>query len=146
MEKDRKELKTLSILILALVAFSLVKLIVDVCVNGIPQITQIPQGLTKEIVDVIVIITLALTCVAFLPEIYIGIKGIRVANNNAKGKAHLVWAIILIVFSVIAVAGGISNLVKNVDAMNIINLFDVVLDVLLYVAYFVYARRIAKAN
>ena len=146
MEKNRKELKTLSIVILALVAFSLVKLIVDLCVNGIPQITPIPQGLTKEIVDVIVIITLALTCVAFLPEIYIGIKGIRVANNNAKGKAHLVWAIILIVFSVIAVAGGISNLVKNVNTMNIINLCDVVIDGLLYVTYFDYARKIAKAN
>ena len=146
MEKNRKELKILSIVILALVAFSLVKLIVDVCVNGIPQITPIPQGLTKEIVDVIVIITLALTCVAFLPEIYIGIKGIRVANNNAKGKAHLVWAIILIVFSAIAVAGAISNLVKNVNTMNIVNLCDVVIDGLLYVTYFDYARKIAKEN
>ena len=73
MEKNRKELMTFSIVILVLAAFTLVKLIVNACVNGLPQITEIPEGFTKEAVQVITIIAYVLSFLTLLPQIYIGV-------------------------------------------------------------------------
>lgn len=145
MEKERKELKWFSILILALATFSLIRAIVSVCVNGLPQPTEIPEGMTKEIANIVVIISFALSLVALLPQIYVGVKGIKIANGAPSGKAHIVWAIILAVFAVIAVISAIINLTKVLNFDTVLKALDPAIDVIIYVFYYIYARKIAKA-
>ena len=145
MEKERKELKWFSILILALATFSLVSAIVRVCVKGLPQLTEIPEGMTKEMANIVVIISFALSLVALLPQIYIGVKGIKIANGAPSGKAHIVWAIILAVFAVIAVISAISSLTKVLNFDTVLNVLDPAIDVVIYVFYYIYACKIAKA-
>ena len=53
MEKNKKELKILSILILALTALSLVNIIVGLCANGLPKSEPVPEGMTEEIIQIV---------------------------------------------------------------------------------------------
>lgn len=142
MEKNRKELKSFSILILALVALSLIRAIVNVCLNGVPQISA-TEGLTKEMIQVVSIIALVVSLLLLLPQIYVGVKGIKIANGAPSGKAHIVWAIILAVCAVIALISAISALIKAFNFDSILNLIDPAVDVAAYVFYYIYARRVA---
>lgn len=143
MEKNRKELKSFSILILALVAFSLIRTIVDLCLNGVPQISA-TEGLTKEMIQVASIIALVISFLLLLPQIYVGVKGIKIANGATSGKAHIVWALILAVLAGIALIYAIFNLTKAFNFDSIMNLIDPAIDVATYVFYFIFARRVAR--
>ena len=145
MEKNRKNLRDFSIIILALVALSLIRSIVTVCINGFPQPTNIPEGMTKEIAKVITIITFALSFVLLLPQIYLGVKGIKIANGSStSGKAHIIWALILIVFSAITVISSISDLTKAFNLDSVLNLLGPVVDLALFAFYYIYARKVAN--
>ena len=147
MEKARKDLKVYSIVILALTAIVLIGNIVSVCVKGLPPVTEIPEGLTKETVEIIKIISFALTFVVLIPQIFVGIKGIKVAKNpDARGKAHMVWAIILAVLSAVAVISGTIDLVKKFDVDLLLGVINNVLDVCIFIGYYLCARKIANAK
>ena len=144
MEQNKKELKWLSIVILALVALSLIRAIVNVCINGLPVAKDVPAGMTKELVQIVTIIAFVASLLLLLPQIYLGVKGLKIANGAESGKAHLVWAIVLIVLSAIAAINGISNLTKVFNLDSVMNLLGPAVDVLLFVCYYVYARKIAN--
>ena len=147
MEKNRKDLRIYSIVILALVALVLIRNIVSVCVNGLPPITEIPEGFTKETVEIIKIISFALTFVVLIPQVFVGLKGIKVANNpDVRGEAHMVWAIILAVLSAVAVISGIIDLVKKFDVDLLLAVINNVLDVCIFIGYYLCARKIANAK
>jgi hypothetical protein len=103
------------------------------------------EGMTKEMANVVVIISFVLSLVALLPQIYVGVKGIKIANGAPSGKAHIVWAIILAVFAAIAVISAISNLTKVLNFDAVLTALDPAIDVVIYVFYYIYARKIAKA-
>lgn len=143
MEKNKIELKVVSILILAFIVMSIAGNVINACVNGLPTVNEVPEGLTKEAVDIIAIVIFALTFVVCLPQIYIGIKGLRISNGaSAGGKAHKVWAIILAIFAVIALISSISGVVKAFSVPKLVNLLDPIIDVALYAYYYVLCRRI----
>ena len=144
MEKNRKELKAFSILILVVVALDLIITIINVCANGIPQITEVPEGMTPEMVKVSSIVAFALSIVIFIPQIYIGIKGIKIANGASSGKAHMIWAIILTIFACISTVAGISGLFKVFNADAVFALLRPVIDVIAFIGYYIYARKVAK--
>ena len=144
MEKERKELKLLSIVILAFVALSVVKSIVDLCVNGLPQAKDIPEGFSVELFRVISIIMCIIGFIVYIPQIYVGIKGLQIANGaNYSGKAHIIWAIILAVFAGIGVISGITEIFNGFKIVKLLNVLDTAIDVALYVYYIRYARSIA---
>jgi hypothetical protein len=141
MEKNKKELKLLSIAILVLAALVVVKSILNVCINGIK--VEPVEGLSAEVVQVIAIIAFVLSFVVLLPQIYVGIKGIQIANGAKSGKAHIVWAVILAVFAVIALISSFGGLAKfSFNA--VLNVITPAIDVLLYVCYIIYARKVAN--
>ena len=47
------------------------------------------------------IVVLSVAVLMLLPQIYIGIKGIRIAKKPDSSRAHIVWGIILIVLTAI---------------------------------------------
>ena len=142
MEKNRKDLKTLSILVLALVGLTLVRAIVSACVNGIPQ-AQATQGISQEMVKIMSIIAFALSFVLLLPQIYVGVKGLKIADGAPSSKAPVVWAIILAVLAAISTISAISNMLKVFNFDTILAVFDSALDVAVYICYCLCIRKIA---
>ena len=141
----KKDLKVVSIVILALLGLTLIRTIVNACVNGIPQI-QATQGLTKDILQIASIIAFVLAFVFLLPQLYLGVKGIKIADGCEFGKAPFVWVIILVILAVIATISALSNMFQAFNFDTILVAVDCALDVALYVYYYLCIRSIAKAK
>ena len=144
MRNNRKELKALSILILVIVAFDIIRNIVEACINGIPQVKEVPDGMTKEMVQVSSVIAFALIFVVLIPQIYIGIKGINIANGGVNTKAHIIWSLILAVLSGVLVVSRTTDLIKEFNYENVMDVISPAIDVVMFAFYLVYARRVAN--
>lgn len=146
MEKERKELKAFSILILAFVAIELIRAVVELCVNGIPQIPNIPADI-QQIFETFMIVVFVIVLLFYIPEVYMGIKGIKVANNpTVRGRGHIVWAVIFIIFSIIGTISSVYELTQVFNLDNAINVIDPVVNLLVYIFYYRFASKIADAR
>ena len=142
MEKNKKELKILSWVILVLALFAVVNNIVELCISGLPTATP-PEGLTVEVVKVISIIGCVIGFLVYIPQIFVGVQGIRVAGGAKAGKAHIVWAIILAVFAGISVVAGLCSFASGFTASKLASVCMAIVDIMVYVYYIIYARKIA---
>lgn len=143
MEKAKKYLSGLSILLLVFAGLSLVRLIVEIALGGL-VINEVPEGLTKEIMQIAVIVTLILSVLFMLPQIYCGIKGLKESNNPTSSRAHIVWAKIIFVLSVIALITPISALIQGTDILNnVLLLVDVLLNIIVYFLFIKYANKVS---
>ena len=141
MEKNRKDLKTLSILILILTGLTLARSVTDLIVNGLPQVPE-TDGLSQGLLRIVAIISLVIGLLLLLPQIYIGIKGMQIADGATSGKAPLVWAIILAVLAAISTISGLSNMLGSFTFGSALNFVDCALDVVVYIFYFIFARKV----
>ena len=145
MEKERKMLKEMSILVLILVGLSLVRMVVDVILNGFDW-SQI-EGLSLEASKVVIIVTWVCGLLFLLPEIFVGYKGIKVAKNPDDSKSHIVLAKIIFVCVILSLVNIILELTKSTNiAINIITIVDVVLDAVVFYLYIRYASKIRKQH
>lgn len=145
MEKNKKNLKILSILILALAVYSLVRIVLSVF-----SIDLNPENLTDGASATHLLIGQIFVCVVsvilLIPQIFVGIKGIKVSNNPDSSKAHIVWAVILTVLSVIGILSPASELIKGVAVLdNLLAVADMALDAIIYIEYINYAKKLVKA-
>ena len=145
MEKIKKTLKEASILILVLCGLTLIKNIVNVCVNGFTVASQLP-GLAADLVEITAIITFVISLLFLLPEIYVGVKGLKMANGAASGKAPIVWAIILAILAGISAISAISGLTKGINVDSILPVIDAGLDLFAYIYFIIYARKYLQAK
>lgn len=144
MEKNRKELRTISLLILVLVGFDMINRIINACTNGLPKPTDIPADMSPATAEVITIVAFVLSFVLFLPQIYIAVKGLKIANGARSGKAPVIWAFILMVLAIIALISAISNATENFNHDTAFSLFETALDIMTFAFFIVLARKIAK--
>jgi uncharacterized membrane protein len=145
MEKNKKNLKILSILILALAVYSLIRIVLSVF-----SIDLNPEDLTDGASATHLLIGQIFVCVVsvilLIPQIFVGIKGIKVSNNPDSSKAHIVWAVILTVLSVIGILSPASELIKGVAVLdNLLAVADMALDAIIYIEYINYAKKLVKA-
>ena len=145
MEKNKKNLKILSILILALAVYSLIRIVLSVF-----SIDLNPENLTDGASATHLLIGQIFVCVVsvilLIPQIFVGIKGIKVSNNPDSSKAHIVWAVILTVLSVIGILSPASELIKGVAVLdNLLAVADMALDAIIYIEYINYAKKLVKA-
>jgi uncharacterized membrane protein len=145
MEKNKKNLKVLSILILALAVYSLIRIVLSVF-----WIDLNPEDLTDGASATHLLIGQIFVCVVsvilLIPQIFVGIKGIKVSNNPDSSKAHIVWAVILTVLSVIGILSPASELIKGVAVLdNLLAVADMALDAIIYIEYINYAKKLVKA-
>lgn len=144
MEKAKRNLKVLSILILALAVYSLIRVVLSVFMIDF-DLNNLPDGATPGLVLGGQIFICVFSLILSLPQIYVGLKGIKVSNTPDSSKGHIVWAVILAVLSVIAITGPISNIINNVDLLtNVIDLIDIVLDAVIYIVYIKFAKQIRR--
>ena len=145
MEKFKKNLKVLSILVLALFLLSVIRSVVTLCINGIPEPNpeDLNETITLGVAKVISVVTVVLGFVALLPHLYVGIKGMGIANGTAtKSKAPLVWAVIIAIFAVFSTISSIRGLSEGFDAEKLLSAIDHALDVLVFGCYFYYVRKV----
>ena len=92
------------------------------------------------------IILFVVSLVLLLPQIYIGVKGMRIAKNPNSSKGHIIWAIILLVIAVLNLIDPIVGLINNGGVYdNLTTLSSVVLEIAIYYDYIKYAGAVAKA-
>lgn len=143
MDKNRKELKSFSIVILAFVALDLIKIIISLFVKGLPLPNEIPEGMSKDIVQITTIIIFVVSLIILIPQIYVGVKGLMIANGAKSGNAHIIWAIILVVLSAIATISGIVDITKAFSFDALLNILSPAVDVVIFAFYYFYAKKIA---
>ena len=147
MEKARKNLKEFSYLILFLLGLSLVRTIINLIVNGVnidAEKANLPQGLVMPIV----VITVAASFALFIPQLYVGLKGLKLANGTSEDdtfKAPIVWATILLVAAAFSIISPVQDLANNTNVIaNILAIVDHALDVVVYFLYIKFAKQVLK--
>ena len=146
MENSRKQLKIASIVVLVFWLISLVNLISALFFGDLNE-AAVPDGSPENTLMITRIFVLSLSAIMLLPQLYVGIKGLRVAANPDNSKAHIFWAVILFIVA-------LSNLIPPILAAirgesvsdNVLEAFSAVVDVIVYFDFIVYARAVLKGN
>lgn len=147
MGKTRKNLKTSSIVVLALAGLSLLNIIFELFfgeLNKELNSAVIPDGAPDNIVLIAQIFVLIISILLLLPHFYIGIKGLKIAKNPDASKGHIVWGIILIVLTVIEFFSPLLALIQgNGGAFaNISEMCSIAVDIFVLFEYVKYARAV----
>jgi hypothetical protein len=139
MENTRKELKLTSIAILVFAALSLVSVITSIIFGDFSSLADTPDGVLLASKIIVVVIA----ALILLPQVYVGVKGIKIAKAPVSTKAHIVWATILLVFAVISVLSQVGELSKAADMLDaILKIVDEVCIGVLYIFYILEAKKI----
>ncbi len=141
MESTKKNLKIMSILVLILALFSLVRVAVEIFTADYSSVDA-----TKEMIMVAQIVTAVLSIIILIPQIYVGVKGFKVAKNPDSSRGHIVWATILLVLSLIAI---IITVVQGIQDKNFKDKFaslgDAFVDIAILSSYISFAKQL-KVN
>ena len=143
MSISRNHLKEASFLVLLFTAFSFIRMIIQVFVGFEADPTQV--GVSHEIIVVTMIVMFVVGLILLLPQLYVGVKGMKIAKNPTSSKGHIVWAVILLIFSAFGIIATVSSIAEQVNVVdNVITLVDHALDVIVYCMYIKYANRVLK--
>lgn len=144
MENSKKQLKIASYLVLILAGLSLVQLIFGIIFFKVDA--GAVEGANEQMVTILKIVLMVVSGIFLLPRLYIGLKGLKVAKTPDSSKAHIIWAIILLVFACFSAFSSVSALIQQQDVGNNISaLLDAALDILVFIDFIKYANEVAKA-
>ena len=144
MNSSRRHLREASFLVLLFTAFTLIRLAVRFFVVGF-DVDPSQVSASREIIMIATIILFVINLLFLIPQTYVGIRGIKIAENPVSTKGHIVWAVILLsfaVFSIIHTSIGIAESEKLTDSIFV--LADHTLDVIVYCMYIKYANQVLK--
>ena len=145
MEDSRKQLKLTSVIILFLAVLTAARTIVEVIFGSINN-AALPDGATENLLLITKIVLLVLTAFILLPSIYIGVKGIKIANDPKPGKAHIVWAGILLVLACISVVDPIITLISSgINVDNVMGFLSVAIEIYFFNDYIKHASIIRRS-
>jgi hypothetical protein len=147
MEQTRKNLKTSSIIVLALAGLSLLNTLFELFFGALNEELNnaaIPEGAPDNIVFIARMFILAVSLLILLPHLYIGIKGLKIAKKPDSSKGHIVWGIILIVFTCIGLISPLLALLQgNGEAFgNASELCSIAVDICVLSEYVKYAKAV----
>ena len=147
MEQARKNLKTYSIIVLAFAGLSLLNMLFELFfgeLNRALHNATIPEGAPENVVLIAQIFLLVVSVLLLIPQAYIGIKGLRIANKPNSTKGHIVWGVILLVFTAMGLLSPALALIQgNGNAFeNIAELCSIAVDVLILFEYVKFARAV----
>ena len=144
MEQTRKYLKLSSIAVLALAFFSLLQIVSELLYGDLNN-AVIPEGAPENILPITKIVLFSVALLLTLPNIYIGIKGLRIAKNPNSSKGHIVWAIILLVFASLSlIEQGIGFIHDGFEFKNISAFCSIAVEVAVFVEYIRFAIAVRK--
>ena len=144
MEQTRKNLKLSSIAVLALAVFSLLQIVSELLYGELNN-AVIPEGAPENILPITKIVLFSVALLLTLPNIYIGIKGLRIAKKPNSSKGHIVWAIILLVFAALfLIEQGVGFIHDGFNFENISAFCCIVVEVTVFVEYIRLAIAVRK--
>lgn len=139
MNQAKKRLKFISECILILLAVSFVKSILEIFLTDV-KIDDVSESL---IITSKIIICLLLTAIIFIPQLYIGVRGLKIAKNPNNSKSHIVWAVIFAGFAILSIISAIVGMVNTGDiARNIFGIVNGGIDLAMYSCYIVFAKQV----
>lgn len=139
MNQAKKRLKFISECILILLAVSFVKSILEIFLTDV-TIDDVSESL---IITSKIIICLLLTAIIFIPQLYIGVRGLKIAKNPNNSKSHIVWAVIFAGFAILSIISAIVGMVNTGDiARNIFGIVNGGIDLAMYSCYIVFAKQV----
>ena len=142
MEQSRKHLKTWSIVVLIFTGLSLLDLVTELLFGDLNSVT-IPEGSPENILLITKIILLAVSLLFLLPQLYIGIKGLKMAKNPDTSRGHIVWGTILLVISVIGLIPPVIAIIKQENIFENISQFaGILIEALVFYDYVKYAKAV----
>ena len=146
MEQNRKHLKISSVIVLVLAAVTFLR-VAGEFLFGDWGTTTLPDGLSESLVLAARIVLAVITFALLAPQIYMGIKGLRIAKNPVSTKGHIVWAAILFVLAILSLIDPATALVQNINLLdNAVALISGVLSSASYFYYLWFANAVAKEN
>ena len=146
MEQTRKNLKSTSIIVLALGGLTLLNILFEVFFGEIKN-ADIPAGSPDNILLITQIFVVVLSLLMLLPQFYIGFKGLKMAKNPNASRGHIIWAIILFVFAIISMISPLIAIIKQESLFeNISELLSMSVDVIILYEYIKYAKAVSKMN
>ena len=149
MQKTRKNLKSTSIVVLALAGLSFISLVFEIFFGDLKEMLKtapIPEGAPANIVLITQIIVLAVAILLLLPNIYIGVKGIKLAKNPDKSKAHIIWGIFVTVCTVLSLGAPITALLQSTGSTfgNIAEICSIAVDIMILFEYVILSINLRK--
>ena len=145
MEQTRKNLKLSSIAVLALAVFSLLQ-ILSVLLYGEFNNAAIPEDAPENILLITKIFVFSVSFLLTLPNIYIGIKGLRIAKKPNSSKGHIVWGIILLVLASLSLISPVVDFINNGFKFDSISeFFSIAVEVIVFFEYIKYSISLRKA-
>ena len=142
MDTNRKHLRDLSGLVLFFALLAAIGLVSDALALDF-NIQNLPDNVSEGIASFMRIFLCVFGFILLLPQIYVGVKGLKIAKNPTTSKGHIVWAVILLVFAVFGMISAVSSIAEKTQiADNIISLVDHSLDVIVYCMYIKYANKV----
>ena len=147
MKQTRKNLKNYSVIVLGLAALSLLNTLFELFfgeLNSELNNAAIPEGAPENVVMIAKIFIVVVSLLILLPQVYVGIKGLKIAKNPDKSVGHIVWAIIIIVFTAGALISPLLALIQGNGAAfgNASEFLSIAVDVFVLVEYVKYARAV----
>lgn len=142
MENNRNHLKIASAIILLFTALNFLRTAGGFVIGNL---AMLPDDTSKRVVFFVRILLVVVTFVFMLPQLYVGVRGLRIAKNPCATKGHIVWAWILLVLAVIGLFENIASLVQQGALLSkCYSLILVLLSIASYLYYIVFAQAIAK--
>lgn len=151
MKETRKKLKNFAVIALALAVLSLINVLFELFfgeLNSALNNAIVPDGAPGNIVLIAKVFVLVVSLFIILPQIYIGVKGIRIAKDPDSSISHIVWGIILVIFTasslispLLSIIRGDANVLENAS-----QLLSVGVDVFVLVEYVKYAIAVRSEN
>jgi uncharacterized membrane protein YhaH (DUF805 family) len=146
MEKARKNLRISSIVILIFAGLSLINIVAQLIWGDFSN-APIPDGSSDSILLIAKTVLLGVSLLLLIPDVYIGVKGLKAAKNPSSSKEHIVWATILFVLSIIALISPILGLFSSDSVRESISaILSCLVQILIYFEYIRDAKRVAKLN
>ena len=144
MEQARKNLKLYSIVVLIYTAASAVQLSLGLWFDNFGG-APVPEGSTGNVLLITKIVVSVVSALVFLPEIYIGIKGLMIAEKPDSSTRHIFWAKVLFVIAVLAILFSVINLIRQDNAGDAVgNILSLAVELFIYYDYIKYAKLVAK--
>ena len=144
MKDSKTQLRRWSYLILFFTALSAIRMIVEVFKIDFNP-TDLPEGTTKGMFIAAQIIVLVIGLIILLPEVFVGVRGIKLSKSPDSRKGHITWAKVIIVLSVIGLIAPISGLIQGERIVsNILEVIDLLCDVAVFYLFIIFAKQVAN--
>lgn len=132
-----------SIFILGYAAYTLISLGLELFWGRGFDNTTVPEGSPENMIEITKIFVMVVAAVMVLPQIYVGIKGVRIARDPDSSGGHIFWAVVLFLLSLVRIVASVIDLVNSGGAGEGFSpIIDGIIEAFFYVEFITYARRV----